>query len=96
MKMILITYYEAMDEDVMKVLSEADVHTYTKWAKVQGKGGASGPHLGSHVWPKENNVMAVGVEDQKAAEVMENIRDLRGQMRHEGVKAFLLPVEDVT
>ncbi len=96
MKMIFITYYEAVDDEVMAVLSDTGAETYTKWTEIKGKGGASGPHLGSHVWPKENNALAVCVEDEQAPELMDGIRKLRDKMRHEGIKAFQLPVEDVT
>jgi len=36
------------------------------------------------------------VENEKAARIMQGIRDLRKTFRQEGVKAFLLPVDDVT
>ncbi len=96
MKMIFITYYEAVDDEVMDILSRAGADTYTKWTKVLGKGQGSGPHLATHVWPKANNVIAVCVENDLAAELTADIRALREKMRHEGVKAFVMPVEEVT
>jgi len=96
MKLVLIAYNEAVDDEVTEVLQDCGAENYTKWTKVLGRGTASGPHLGSHVWPKYNNVLAVVVPEETAAALIEEIRKLRATLGQEGVKAFLLPVEDVT
>lgn len=96
MKLVLVAYNEAVDAELMQVCADAGAETYTKWTKVLGAGGASGPHLATHVWPKANNVLAACVEDDTADELMRGVRRLREEFRHEGVKAFVLPVDDVT
>jgi nitrogen regulatory protein PII len=96
MKLVLIAYNEALDDEVMNLLSNEGVETYTKWNKVLGKGEGSGPHLGTHVWPKHNNVLVVGVQDEVAKKIMKNIREFREEFRKEGVKAFMLPIDDGT
>ncbi len=96
MKLVLVAYTEAIDDALMDVCTEAGAETYTKWTKVLGVGGASGPHLASHIWPKANNVIAICVDDAVATELMKGIRRLREKFRHEGVKAFVLPVDEVT
>ena len=96
MKMVLITYNEAVDGEVAEALQRCGADAYTKWTGVQGQGEESGPHLGSHVWPKRNNVLATIVPEDTARALMDQIRELRKTLGREGVKAFLLPVEDVT
>jgi len=96
MKLILITYNEALDDEVDRLLRENGVEGFTKWTKVYGKGRASGPHLGTHVWPKANNVIAAATEDETAQKLLNGVRELRGRLAAEGVKAFLLPCEEVT
>ncbi len=97
MKLILIAYNEAIDEEVMELLEDNSAECcYTKWTKVLGKGKTSGPHLLSHVWPKANNVLAVCVEDDQAQRILEGVKRLRKTLGHEGVKAFLIPLEAVT
>ncbi|MCK4299013.1 MAG: hypothetical protein KAX80_05755 [Planctomycetes bacterium] len=96
MKMVLIAYNEAIDDEVAEVLQRCGADAYTKWTGVQGQGKVSGPHLGSHVWPKRNNVLAAVVPEDVAQALMEGIRNLRTTLGPEGAKAFLLPVEDVT
>ena len=96
MKMVLIMYNEAIDEEVMELLEANTVEGYTKWTKVLGKGRASGPHLLSHVWPKANNVLAISVEDEEAKKLLEGVKRLRETVGAEGIKAFLMPLEAVT
>jgi len=96
MKLILIAYSEALDEEVMELLESCGTPHYTKWTRVEGRGHSSGPHLGSHVWPKANNVVAVAAEEGQAKAILDGVRALRQELSHEGVKAFQLPLEEVT
>ena len=96
MKLVLIAYNEAIDQEVMEMAADAGAENYTKWTRVLGKGSASGPHLGSHVWPKQNNVLALAVDDAAADAICRGIEALRGTLGQEGVKAFVLPLERIT
>jgi len=93
MKLVLIAYNEALDEEVGELLGENGVEGFTKWTKVYGKGRSSGPHLGTHVWPKVNNVLAVVTEDEKAEKLLNGVWELRTRLSREGVKAFVVNVE---
>lgn len=96
MKIILVAYNQGLDDRVMGALQECCLENYTKWTGVLGKGSSSGPHLATHVWPKANNVLAVAVEDAAVKPFIEQIRKLRGDLAQEGIKAFVLPLDDVT
>lgn len=96
MRLVLIAYNEALDGEVLDLVRSAGATGCTKWTKVLGEGRASGPHLASHVWPKANNVLAVCAEPEAASALMDGVRKLRESLGAEGVKAFLLPVEEVT
>lgn len=96
MKLVIIAYNEALEGDVDSLLRVAAVDGHTKWTKVMGKGVASEPHLLTHIWPKANSVVMSCVEDDKAARLMDGVRKLRQELSHEGIKAFSLPVADVT
>jgi nitrogen regulatory protein PII len=95
MKMILIAYNQALDDEVMEALEGCCLENYTKWTGVLGKGSSSGPHLATHVWPKANNVLAVAADDSSVDPLLEQIRKLRAELGHEGVKAFVLPLEQL-
>ena len=96
MKLVVIAYNEALDGEVEGILEQCGVEGYTKWTKVYGKGKASGPHLGTHVWPKANNVLAAFTDEETAGRLMEAVRGLRERLAREGVKAFVIPCEEVT
>jgi len=93
MKMVLIAYNEAIDEEVMELLEDAAVGGYTQWTGVLGQGATSGPHLLSHVWPKANNVLFAVVEDATAEALMAAAGRLKQTAAREGIQAFVLNVE---
>jgi len=95
-KLVLVTYNEAIDVEVMDALQSCGIEHFTKWQRVLGKGEASEPHLDSNVWPGLNNVLAVVCEDNLAKKLLSSVRELRKTLSKEGIKAFLLPIEEVT
>lgn len=96
MKMVMVIYNEAIDEEVMNALTSCCIESFTKWQRVLGKGKTSGPHLDSTVWPGENNVCMAVVDDGKVPLILAEIINLRKSLGKEGIKAFVLPVEAAT
>lgn len=96
MKMIMITYNEAMDLEINELLEKCGVHGYSKMTNTFGKGKTSGTHMGDDIWPGKNNVLFIACEDPSAASVLSGVRALRKTLSHEGVKAFVLPLEEVS
>ncbi|MFA5005183.1 MAG: PG0541 family transporter-associated protein [Candidatus Omnitrophota bacterium] len=96
LKMVMISYNEAVDTEVMEVLSACAVKNYTKVVGTFGKGSASGTHLGTDVWPGLNNILYVACEELEAKKILTCVRQLRKKIGAEGVKAFLMPLEELT
>ena len=96
MKLVIICYNIAIHEEVLEILKEVCIHSYTRFEKAQGVGKTSGPHLGTNVWPAVNSVLAVAVEDDKKNRLIEEIKKMRQQLGKEGIKAFVLPLEEIT
>lgn len=98
MKLILLVYNAAIEEEVMESLKEIGVENYTKWDRVLGKGPISGPHFDSDIWPGVNSMLAIAVEDEKKDEIMIKVRELKAKesLRKEGIGAFVLPLEEMT
>jgi len=96
MKMVMIVYNEAVDEEVQQTLESCCIEHFTKWQRVLGKGGVSEPHLDSSVWPGVNNVCMTVVEDFKVKTILLKVKELRVKLGKEGIKAFVLPVEEIT
>jgi nitrogen regulatory protein PII len=96
MKMVMISYNEAVDEEMTEALEKLGITGYTKWINVLGRGSKGGEHLGSHVWPGKNCVVFLAVDDGKKQEIIEEIEALRKTVGHEGIKAFVMPLEEIT
>ena len=96
MKMLMVAYSEALESKVMDALVEAGVENYTEVTQVLGKGRTSGPHMGTHVWPKQNNLLIAAVNDKVAKGAIEAVNRLRQTLGNEGIKAFVLPIEEMT
>jgi nitrogen regulatory protein PII len=96
MKLVMICYNEAIDNEVIEFLEEAGVEGYTKWTKVHGKGKTSGPHLITPIWPKSNNALFTVLPEKNADEIFKRIRKLKTKVAKEGLKAFMWEIDDVT
>jgi nitrogen regulatory protein PII len=96
MKLVIICYNEAINDEVIELLDQAGVEGYTKWTKVQGKGKTSGPHLITAIWPKANNALFTVLPEKNADEIFERIRELKSRVAKEGLKAFMWEIDDVT
>ena len=90
MKLIIICYNVAIHQEVMEVLKEIGVKSYTRFERAQGVGDLAGPHLGTNVWPAVNSVMIIALENEKKDKLIEKIKELRKNLGKEGVKACLL------
>ncbi len=95
MQLVIIAYNITIGEEVMETLSMCGIENYTKWSRVLGKGSSSGAHLDTHIWPGANSVLAIGLEDDKAAELMTELKKMKVRFKKEGIKTFVLPLLEV-
>jgi len=96
LKMVMISYNEAVELEVMEALASCGIENYSKVMGTFGRGHSSGAHLGNDIWPGRNNLLYVCCPAEQAAGVMAAVRKLRTEIGPEGIKAFLLPVEETT
>jgi len=96
MKMVMVSYNEAIDQEVMETLGQCGTVNYTKILAAFGKGETSGTHLGDDIWPGRNNILFIVCKDEEAKKLLSSIKILRKTLGKEGVKAFILPVEDLS
>jgi hypothetical protein len=94
MKMLLVVYGDAVDEDVMNSFKRCHVKGYTEWRAVFGEGSETEPKLGTHYWPGHNNVVMAVLEDDKVPEVAEAIKVLKREHPKAGIRTFVLHVEE--
>lgn len=95
-KMVMIVYNEAVDMEVMEVLEACAMRNYTKSAGIFGRGTTSGTHYGNDIWPGLNNILYVACDDKQAKQMISCVKELRKKLGQEGVKGFILPLEEIT
>ena len=96
MKMVMVVYNEALDNEVMEILESCCLKNYTKIPGVSGCGTASGTHLGTDIWPGRNNILYVVCEEIVGKKIIAAVKELRKSLAAEGIKAFLIPLDDLT
>lgn len=96
MKMLMVIYNEAIDLEAMGVLENCGLKNYTKITGIFGCGNSSGAHLGNNIWPGKNNLIYVVCEEKLTQQILASIKELRKKLGKEGIKAFVLPVEEIT
>ena len=96
MKMVMISYNEAVEAEVLGALAECALKNYTKITDTYGSGLTSGTHLGDDIWPGKYSILYIACLDAEAKQLLSCIKELRKTLGKEGLKAFLLPLEDMT
>lgn len=94
MKMFVIVYNSAADEDVIKAFKDAGVKEYTKMEEVYGEGSETEPKLGTHYWPGENNVLFVAAAEERIPVIIDLIKKLKKEHSRAGIKGFIMPLEE--
>ena len=94
MKAIFIAFNQASYEMIIQIMDREQIHGYTYWESVAGRGTNTGePHLGSHAWPTMNGAILTMVEDEKVERFMKLLHKLDMQYESQGLRAFVLHVE---
>ena len=96
MKMVMVIYNEALDNEMMEILEVAAVKGYTKVSKSFGRGISSGIHLGNDIWPGLNNILYVACEEPQVKKILSGVRSLKSRVGQEGIKAFVLPIDEIS
>jgi hypothetical protein len=94
-KMVMISYNESIDEEVMDILDSQFIKRYTKWKNVKGSGVGGNKHLGTPIFPGENNVIMMEMSEERANNVIIKVKELRKKFRQEGIKAFSWTTDEI-
>lgn len=96
MKAVFVSYYQAFHQEVLDILDKLEIRGFTFWDEVQGRGTYTGePHYGDHTWPTLNSAMLLFLDDNKAKPLMEELYKLNLTAEQQGLRAFVMPVEDM-
>jgi len=95
MKLVLIVYSAALEAQVLEALERIGANTYTKLPRIHGVGTHSPPHLDTHVWPGTNNGLLIATDEESKDRILKEIGGLKAAHQREGIKAFVMPVEEI-
>lgn len=94
MKAIFIAFNQASYEMIIQIMDREQIQGFTYWESVAGRGSHTGePHYGSHAWPTMNGAILAIIEDKKVERFMKLLHKLDMQSESQGLRAFVLNVE---
>jgi nitrogen regulatory protein PII len=94
MKAVFISHNQALTEEVENILDSLVIRGFTQWTNVNGRGSNSGePHLGTHTWPSQNNVLITIIPDEKVSQLLDKLSLLNNQVEEQGLRAFVWNIE---
>jgi hypothetical protein len=95
MKMILMVYYVGLHNELMEVMDELGVCTYTRWREVEGRISCGEPREGSQVWPGTNSALMVTAAGGEVDRILGRLEAFNRGREGEGVDAYVLDVARV-
>ena len=97
MKAVFISFYKAFYTEMIDALDQLDIRGFTFWEEVQGRGSETGePHYGTHAWPTLNSAIITFIPEEKVAPLMDEIHRLDESAPQQGIRAFVMPVEQMS
>ena len=94
MKMIVLSYKESLDDEVMEDIGKFGIQSFTKWKQVQDQTESGYPKMGTHIWPGYNSALTFIAEDAVAKELMAQIRAYNENTKYERIKAMCWTIDD--
>lgn len=96
MKAVFISFDQAHRDSVLAALNSSMMRGFTCFENVQGRGSVNGePHYGSHAWPGMNSAILSICEDDRVSLIMDRLRKIDQESPMLGLRAFVLPVDQV-
>ncbi len=99
MKLVLVVFNFIYDEAIRAMIERLKVPGFTEVERVLGTG-ESGKRLDTHIFPGHDTMLLTVLPDEQVAPLLAEIAQFKKGLaerakRHGGVKAFVLPVEQM-
>lgn len=89
MKGIFIAYNQAYNEEIVEILDAHGQRGFTRWQGIEGRGLEEGePHFGNHAWPVQNHAILTFVEEDKAKDILNDLKAKDAETPELGLRAF--------
>ncbi|MBI2114781.1 MAG: hypothetical protein HYT85_06825 [candidate division NC10 bacterium] len=99
MKLVLIVFNFIYDEPMRAMIERLRIPGFTEVPKVFGTG-ESGKRFGTHAFPGHDTMLLAVVPEERVGSFLDEIAAFKRGLtdrakRHGGIKAFVLPVEQM-
>ncbi|MDH4187050.1 MAG: hypothetical protein OEV08_08630 [Nitrospira sp.] len=100
MKMLILTYRDSLQEEVLSFFTQEKIQAYTIIPKVHGLG-QTGAAVGSLMSHGENSLVLVALADEPAQQVIAAFRTLRARLTQQQhgagipLKLMVMPCEEI-
>ncbi len=99
MKLVLIVFNFIYDEPIRAIIERIRVPGFTEVHRVFGTG-ESGKRFGTHAFPGHDTMLLTVLSEAQVDPLLEELRQFKQGLaerakRHGGIKAFVLPVEQM-
>lgn len=89
MKRVEIVINQALEIDVVEALEEMGYgENFTYFLQVKGRG-TEGRREGSSIWPEENNLFLIFMNDDEAYEMLHRVRRMKEKFPTEGIHCYI-------
>ncbi len=93
MKLVIMIYDSGVDEMVSEHVEALGITGFTKLFGAHGRGGR-GPKTNDPVWPGDNNVLLIAIEDDKVEPLRLSMRRMQEGFRLKpGITLLVSPVQ---
>jgi len=95
-KLVFMTYYVGMHQDVREILTACGITSYTHWDEVTGRLSCGEPREGSDVWPGYNSALQAVLREETAGKLDAAVREYNAAQRgDERIDAYFMEIQSV-
>jgi len=96
MKAVFISAFQAFYDEIIVILDTMKIRGFTYWNETQGRGTFNGdPHYGTHTWPMLNCSFLIFMENEKVDSLLNALKNLDKSAEQQGLRAFVMPCEQM-
>ena len=94
-KMIMLIYNISLGSKIEALLKRCKINGFTIIPHVIGKGTAGGARFDNEIFPGENNLAYIALDDnsQEMKLFKKEIEDIKKEFKKDGITYFILPLE---
>lgn len=95
MEMLIIVCSATLQDEIDYLFEDLGIENYTHLPEATGAGKGGGIRLNNDVWPGNNSLYMIVVNEEQSERIKNWVRKYREREIREGLKLFSLPVNEI-